>query len=121
MKKYLLLAAICATWMVALPPALATAETISWSEAANEIGNHVTVEGVVSQVSHDDPSGVTFINMGGRYPDHQFTGVIFSDAAAEFPDVFDLEGRTVQISGKIKLYKGKPEIILRERSQIVAP
>ncbi len=104
-----------------LAPVWASADTISPTEASRHIGEIATVEGQVSQVHIDARSGVTFLNMGGRYPSNAFTGVIFSDYAGQFPGVGSLEGQVVRITGKLKLYKGKPEIILRKGSQISRP
>jgi DNA/RNA endonuclease YhcR with UshA esterase domain len=56
--------------------------------------------------------------MGGAYPDNSFTGVIFSSAMGMVGDVSDLAGKTVDISGTVQLYRGKPEIIIESRSQI---
>lgn len=77
----------------------------------------MTVEGVVSQVSISG-GGTTFINFGGRYPDHVFYGIIFNSNADQFSDVEALEGKTVALSGMIDLYKGKPQIILVSPDQI---
>lgn len=99
----------------------AAADTFTPAGAARHIGEMATVEGKVSQVHYDARSGVTFINMGGRYPHHLFTGVIFRDYASQFQGVRQLEGQLVRISGRIKLYKGRPEIILRSSSQISVP
>lgn len=63
-------------------------------------------------------SGVTFIDMGGSYPDNAFTGVIFSENAAAVGSVDGLTGKTVDLTGEIGLYRGKPEIILRSATQI---
>lgn len=93
------------------------AETITPNDAAHHIGSVMTVEGVVSQVSTSG-GGTTFINFGGRYPDHVFYGVIFRNNASQFPGVQALEGKTVAISGTVDLYKGKPQIILTSASQI---
>lgn len=93
------------------------AETITPHQAAQFVGASVTVEGVVSQVS-TSRGGTTFINFGGRYPNHVFYGVIFKNSAGQFPGVHGLEGRAVAISGKIKSYKGKPQIILSSSGQI---
>lgn len=97
----------------------ALAQAIPPENAAAHIGQTVTVEGVATEVHTDDRSGVTFIDMGGRYPNHLFTGVIFSDSAGTFPNVHSIEGRAVDISGQVRLYKGKPEIILRSASQLI--
>jgi len=61
---------------------------------------------------------VTFINMGGSYPDNAFTGVIFSESAAAVGNVDGLAGKTVDLTGEIKLHRGKPEIVVRPSSQI---
>lgn len=93
------------------------AETISPQEAPQYVGYSVTVEGLVRQVS-TSRGGTTFINFGGRFPNHIFYAVIFKNSAGKFSSVRALEGRQVAISGKIKLYKGKPQIILTSPSQI---
>lgn len=33
-------------------------------------------------------------------------------------DVHELQGKTVEVSGLVKLYKGKPEIVLESPSQL---
>ena len=99
---------------------LATAawsETISPPEAAYHVGEQVTVAGVVSQVSVSG-KGTIFVNFGGRFPNHVFYAVIFAKYARSFKDVHALEGRSVAIDGVVKMYKGKPEIILTSPDQI---
>ena len=58
--------------------------------------------------------------MGGRYPNSAFVAVIFPEDAAKFPTAGSLEGKVVQVSGKVTLYKGRPEIILRSDDQLSA-
>jgi DNA/RNA endonuclease YhcR with UshA esterase domain len=93
------------------------AETISPKEAAHHVGAEMTVEGVVSQVSTTD-SGTTFINFGGRFPNHVFYAVIFRKDSDRFTGIQTLQGRAVAISGIVELYKSKPQIILRSPDQI---
>lgn len=95
----------------------ASAETIKPKEAAYYVGEAVTVEGVVSQVS-TSKGGTTFINFGGRFPNHKFYAVIFKNNAGQFSGVHSLEGRNAAISGTIQMYKGKPQIILKSLGQI---
>lgn len=102
-------------FLVLAAPALAY--VITPADAGKHVGQMVTVEGIVSNV-HTAPSGITFIDMGGRYPHNAFTAVIFSDYARKFPDVGDLGGRTVDITGAIALHNGKPEIILKSADQL---
>ncbi len=105
---------------LALTAAPALAETIAPSDTQKYVGKPVTVEGVVSEVHHAASGKVTFVDMGGRYPDNAFAGVILSDDAGKFPDVDSLDGKTVDVTGTIKLYQGRTEIILNDPTQIKA-
>jgi DNA/RNA endonuclease YhcR with UshA esterase domain len=104
--------------LLAVTPALA--ETIAPSDAPKYLGKSVTVEGVVSEVHHTASGKAIFIDIGGHYPDNALAGVIFSDDAPKFPDIDSLEGKTVDITGPIKSYQGRPEIILNDPAQIKA-
>jgi hypothetical protein len=93
--------------------------TYAPGEAVSHMGETKTVEGVVSEV-FTSRRGDTFLDFGGRYPNEAFTGVIFRDDAGQFGDVSRLEGRTVDVTGEIKEYRGRPEIILSSREQLQA-
>jgi DNA/RNA endonuclease YhcR with UshA esterase domain len=67
---------------------------------------------------HQSGKGNIFLNMGGKYPNQAFTAFIPSASASQFPNPQQYEGRTVAVSGKITLYKGKPEIIVNSPSQV---
>ena len=97
----------------------ALAQTVTATEASGYVGKTVTVKGVVDEV-HTSGKGNTFLDLGGKYPDQAFTGVIFSESAGAFPQVHTLEGKTVEISGPVQLYHGKPEVILKSASQLKA-
>jgi hypothetical protein len=77
---------------VALP---AWAQTIGLAEVKSHVGQQVTVEAAVSDV-HTGRSGITFIDLGGHYPDNAFVAVIFADDVAKFPNASALEGKTVR-------------------------
>jgi DNA/RNA endonuclease YhcR with UshA esterase domain len=98
----------------------ALAETIAPNEASKHVGQTVTVEGVVSDVHHAASGKVIFLDIGGRYPNQQFTAVIFQRDFAKFPKADSLEGKTVDVTGAIKLYRGKPEIILNDPGELKA-
>ena len=105
--------------LLALAAVTAHAETIiAAADAPKHVGETVTVEGTVSAVHTEPRSGVTFIDMGGRYPDQAFTGVIFKDDAGKFPNVESLTGKVVDITGQVHAYKGRPETILNDPAQI---
>ena len=104
---------------LALAAAPAPAETIiAATDAPKHVGETVTVEGTVSAVHTDSRSGVTFIDMGGRYPDQAFTGVIFKDDASKFPNVESLTGKVVDMTGPVHAFNGKHETILNDPAQI---
>jgi hypothetical protein len=92
--------------------------TISPEQASSHEGTSATVEGTVSDVHTARSGRVTFIDMGGSYPNNAFTGVVFASDMATVGDLSDLTGKTVDISGEVKEYRGKPEIIISSRSQI---
>ena len=95
--------------------------TVSPSEAATHIGQEVVVEGVVSDVGYSADSQTTFLNMGGKYPNHVFTAVIFKSAKPLFPEARSWEGKKVRISGVVKESRGKPEIVLERAEQVTVP
>ncbi len=102
--------------MLATP---ALAQTIAPADAKAHVGQTVTVEGPVGNV-YTARSGMTFIDIGGQYPDNAFAAVIFADDTAKFPGVKALGGKTVDITGAVSLYRGKPEIILKSADQVKA-
>ena len=91
---------------------------IAAADAPKHVGETVTVEGTVSAVHTDSRSGITFIDMGGRYPDQAFTGVIFKDDAGKFPNVESLTGKVVDMTGPVHDYKGRPETVLNDPAQL---
>jgi len=106
----------------AAAPALAQTQmpAIAAADAKAHVGQTVTVEGVVSEV-HTAASGrATFIDIGGRYPHHTFTAVIFSRDVTKFSNVDALNGKTVDVTGPVRLPNGRPEIILNDPGQIKA-
>jgi DNA/RNA endonuclease YhcR with UshA esterase domain len=111
------LAAFLIFALVAVP---ALAQTITPLEAKDHVGQTVTVEGVVAEVHVDARSGVTFVNLGERFPKQPFTGVVFKDDADGFPNVQQLAGKLVAMTGPVQVYKGRIEMILRDPAQLKA-
>jgi len=91
---------------------------ISPAKAKNNIGKEVIITGKIDQVVKST-GGNYFFNMGGKFPHNKFTAVIFKSDAKKFGKVINTyEGKNVEITGKIKEYNGKPEIILNSVDQI---
>jgi OB-fold nucleic acid binding domain len=100
-------------------PALALT-VIPPEDCPKHVGETVTIEGTVSEVHHAASGRATFIDMGGRYPNNTFAAVIFKDDADRFPNVDTLTGKVIDITGRVKDYKGGCEIIVNDPAQINA-
>jgi DNA/RNA endonuclease YhcR with UshA esterase domain len=111
---------IAAAAVVVLLPLLPTtpvqAATYTDSQAASHVGETATVEGVAT-ATHVSTKGTEFINFGDRYPNEDFTAVIFAENAPQI-DVSEYPGKKLDVTGKIQLYQGKPEIIVRSPDQL---
>jgi hypothetical protein len=104
--------------LIALPFARAAHPVhITDDQAAAHIGETVVLEGRVVQVFTSD-NGNIFLNFGSPYPRHRFSATIFSRYAEAFPDIHRLEGKRVQITGIITLYRNKPQILLTSPDQL---
>ena len=109
----LIAAASAATSSVAQAQKVVTAQ-----EASQHVGETVTVTGTVGDVGHSQRSNTIFVNFGPPFPNHIFTAVIFASAATQFPDVDSWKGKTLNVTGAVKMYRGKPEIILESPKQV---
>lgn len=88
-----------------------TVETV-----ARQVGETVVFCGTPSEIHLPSrPDGPINVNFGGTYPDQVFAVVIFPDVAGDDMQglVKRLTGKRVRVSGLVKTYKGKPEIILK--------
>ena len=108
--------AACLAVMTVAPAHAAT--VIPAAAAASHAGQAVTVEGPVSEVHTARSGKETFIDMGGTYPNQTFTAVIFAPSMAAVGDVSGLTGKTVDITGAVQMYQGRPEVIVSSRAQI---
>jgi micrococcal nuclease len=88
-------------------------------QAGNYYGREIIVEGKIAS-TYRSKTNTVFLNFEKPYPNQCFTGVIFSSDQyrfVEYPEKH-YSDKTVRIRGIIKEYKGKPEIILKDPSQI---
>jgi hypothetical protein len=61
-------------------------------------------------------SGNTFLNIGATYPNQTFTGWIPpASPVNKSPILSGIEGKKVEITGRIEMYKGKPEIRINDQ------
>jgi hypothetical protein len=72
----------------------------------------------VSEVHTARSGKETFVDIGGVYPNQTLTVVIFEPSMSAVGDVSGLTSKTVDITGTIQMYQGKPEVIVTSREQI---
>jgi DNA/RNA endonuclease YhcR with UshA esterase domain len=90
------------------------------SEAIQYVGKEAEVRGRVVSVT-TSPLGTTFINFGGEYPNQTFAGFIEAGSAiAGDQRLTMIQGKTIGITGAIRLRDGKPEIEIVSEDQIKA-
>jgi micrococcal nuclease len=92
---------------------------ISYLEAGSHVGEVKTVEGRVVSTAKIEEDGIIYLNFHDSYKGY-FTVIIWQDSWSNFPQSPDTyyEGKDVLVTGKIKDYKGTPEIELSAVSQI---
>ena len=86
------------------------------AQATNMVGKTATIKGKVAQVTKRET--LIYLNFEKKFPDNVFTAVVFKKNFDEFPDVEKLSGKTVEVSGKVEDYKGKPQIVLNKKDQL---
>ena len=96
-------------------------KVLTAADAAKHIGENATVCGVVASARYAEKSNrkPTFLNLDKAYPNHPFTAVIFEADRAKFGEPEkELNGKKICVSGKIEDFQGRPEIVLKEKSQL---
>jgi DNA/RNA endonuclease YhcR with UshA esterase domain len=85
-------------------------------EAQSYIGKVVTVVGMIAGLHKTD--NIIYLNIDAKYPDNIFTAVIFMDDFDEFKNIDSFLGKKVEITGIVKEYNNKAEIILNTDTQL---
>ena len=98
------------------PPATQDA-VIPWQQAGEHIGQTVTVTGTLARVH--DTGRVTYLNFDEDWRG-KFAIVVFPDMACALGHELEerLLGKAIAVTGSIKEYKGAPEILLENPSQL---
>ena len=91
-------------------------DKIGTADASRYYDEMMTVTGTVVQVSIRPT--VAILDFDKPYPDTPFTAVIFEANIGQFGDLQKLRGRSVEVSGTVTEYRGKPEIILETTNQL---
>ncbi|MBS1525332.1 MAG: S1/P1 nuclease [Bacteroidetes bacterium] len=109
--------AIFAKTTVAAAPANAQSrgevKTVDEKDLAAHTGENVKVCSKV--YGHKDFGSMVLVNMGGAYPNSLFTIVLRGDAKSLGES---LDGKSICVTGQVIDYKGKPEIEVKDKTQI---
>ena len=97
-------------------------QTIKPEEATKHIGDSVIIcgkiyGGIFLESVTNKP---TFLNMGAVYPNQLVTIVIWGNIRKQFsykPEE-KLKNKMVCISGKVEVFKGKPQIVITKAAQL---
>ena len=95
----------------------AQAACIPYIEAPAHVGESVCVSGKVLKVA-EGKNGAWFLDFCEDYAQCPFTVVVFSRDLRNVGDVRSLSGKDIELFGKIKLYGGRAEIILKDGRQL---
>lgn len=117
LRSYRLALLACTLYLFAALANAGGPTVIAAEDAADHVGEYVTVVGRVADVFTSDNEN-TFLNFGAAYPRQVFSATVFERFASGFNDLHGLEGRRVRITGTIRLYRNRPQIILESPSQL---
>ncbi len=122
MKKFKLLLLVAVLMGLFILQIYYTDETITPYQAANFIGQQRTVCGTVASADFaaESKEQPTFINLDKPCPSQVFTVTILGSDRGKFekPPEALYSGKEICVTGMIQSYKGGPEIIVKEPSQI---
>ena len=95
-------------------------QEIPAESAAQYEGKLVKVCAKVANVKYVDNGGhPTYISLGANFPNQLLTVLIWGDGRETFKNKPEtLDGKDICVTGKIVMYKGKPEIIVSKEEEI---
>jgi DNA/RNA endonuclease YhcR with UshA esterase domain len=89
---------------------------IKAEEAKKHVGEEAIVRGTIAEVNK--AAALVRLNFEKPFPNSVFTAVIFARNTNDFPEVDKLQGKSVEVSGKIAEYRNRPQIILNSTNQL---
>jgi hypothetical protein len=95
---------------------------ISLPDISKHIGDSVELTTQVFGVKYlsDAKGSPTLVNFGAPYPNQLLTAVIWSNVRTQMliePTEENLKDKTVIVIGKVELYKGKPQVVIKGPAQ----
>lgn len=111
---------VFALLFTAITTQLYAQKEIKPEEVKDHVGDSVIVQGKISGVRFFETNSRTLINVGAQYPNQVFTIVILPDVRNQLhviPTSNDA-GNIVWVTGRVELYKGKPQIVVKNIHQL---
>lgn len=120
MKKYIL------SVLLIFGSFMAVAQTrVDLAVVGRHAGDSVVVEGKVYSTRYfaDSNNAPTLLNMGAAFPNQLLTVVIYGEQRKVFFDTPEdyYKGKTIRVTGRVELYRDKPQIVAKTPSQILVP
>jgi DNA/RNA endonuclease YhcR with UshA esterase domain len=94
----------------------ASPKKIAAADAINHYQENVIVTGKVAQVTIREK--LVYVNLDKKYPDTPLTCVVFAKATNQFGNLKQLEGKPVEINGKVEEYRDQPQIVLNSTDRV---
>ena len=112
---------VCATLVWILNISAQEAKTnavqkVTAAEAKQHMNADVIVTGKIVEVSKAER--VVRLNLDKAFPNQPFQAIIFSEKTNLFGDLDKLEGKSVEVSGKVTEYRNRPQIVLTRTNQL---
>ncbi len=116
--RYLLSLLLC----VVLTTAASAQITIKAEDIGKHVGDSVKICSKVFSARYFEhaKNSPTLLNIGAAFPNQLFTVVIWSEVRKQFetvPEEFFLN-KTVCVTGRVELFKDKPQLVLYSKEQI---
>ncbi|HUA37636.1 MAG TPA: hypothetical protein VMA35_04460 [Candidatus Sulfopaludibacter sp.] len=89
---------------------------IGATDANKYYDQEMIVTGKVAQVTIRPK--IVFLNLDQPFPDSPFSVVVFPSATNKFGNLKSLDGKNIELQGKVKNYHDKPEIVLDSTNQL---
>ena len=89
------------------------AKSIDIHEVAKHVDENVSVCAVV--YGYKNLGSMTLVNLGAAYPNQLMTVVLRGEAKNAYEGI---DGKTICVTGKVEMYRDKPEIVVTSMKQI---
>ena len=104
--------------IVPTDPALAKATAANDLEAVRKLsGKEGALQGAIAKVYVSDGNGIVILNFAKNFREAA-TAVVKPANYSKFPDLLTLNNKKVLVTGRVREFRGRPEIELTEAAQV---